>query len=39
MRADSQVISGVASRRIEAHIGWKAGSSDSITINTDGSVL
>ncbi|CAN1263254.1 Putative ribonuclease H protein At1g65750 [Linum perenne] len=39
MRADSQVILGVASRRIEAHIGWKEGPSDSITINTDGSVL
>ncbi|CAN1186749.1 Putative ribonuclease H protein At1g65750, partial [Linum perenne] len=26
-------------RRVEAHIGWKAGSCDSITINTDGSVL
>ncbi|CAN1157890.1 Putative ribonuclease H protein At1g65750 [Linum perenne] len=39
MRADSQVILGVASRRIEAHIGWKEGPSDSITVNTDGSVL
>ncbi|CAN1765441.1 Putative ribonuclease H protein At1g65750 [Linum perenne] len=39
MRADLQVISGVASRRIEAHIGWKAGPCDSFTINTDGSVL
>ncbi|CAN1197406.1 Putative ribonuclease H protein At1g65750, partial [Linum perenne] len=25
--------------RVEAHIGWKAGPSDYITINTDGSVL
>ncbi|CAN1842174.1 Putative ribonuclease H protein At1g65750 [Linum perenne] len=39
MRADSQVISKGASRRIETHIGWKAGPSDCITINTDGSVL
>ncbi|CAN1826177.1 Putative ribonuclease H protein At1g65750 [Linum perenne] len=39
MRADSQVISKVASRRIDTHIGWKAGPSDCITINTDGSVL
>ncbi|CAN1818744.1 Putative ribonuclease H protein At1g65750 [Linum perenne] len=29
----------MAPRRIEAHVGWKAGPSDSITINTDGSVL
>ncbi|CAN1777496.1 Putative ribonuclease H protein At1g65750 [Linum perenne] len=29
----------MALRRIEAHVGWKAGPSDSITINTDGSVL
>ncbi|CAN1197404.1 Putative ribonuclease H protein At1g65750, partial [Linum perenne] len=27
------------SKRVEAHIGWKAGPSDYITINTDGSVL
>ncbi|CAN1725731.1 Putative ribonuclease H protein At1g65750 [Linum perenne] len=39
MRADSQAISGRASRRIETHVGWKAGPSDCITINTDGSVL
>ncbi|CAN1136580.1 hypothetical protein LINPERPRIM_LOCUS21178 [Linum perenne] len=39
IRADSQVISRLASRRIEAHIGWQAGPSDSITINTDGFVL
>ncbi|CAN1269114.1 Putative ribonuclease H protein At1g65750, partial [Linum perenne] len=29
----------VALQRIETHIGWKAGPSDCITINTDGSVL
>ncbi|CAN1122346.1 Putative ribonuclease H protein At1g65750 [Linum perenne] len=28
-----------ATRRIDTHIGWKAGPSDFITINTDGSVL
>ncbi|CAN1190221.1 hypothetical protein LINPERHAP1_LOCUS21912 [Linum perenne] len=39
MRADSRVISKVATRRIETHIGWKAGPSECITINTDGSVL
>ncbi|CAN1806116.1 Putative ribonuclease H protein At1g65750 [Linum perenne] len=39
MRADSQVISRVASRRKETHIGWIAGPSDCIMINTDGSVL
>ncbi|CAN1273739.1 Putative ribonuclease H protein At1g65750 [Linum perenne] len=39
MKADSQVTSKAASRRVEAHIGWKAGPSDCITINTDGSVL
>ncbi|CAN1809534.1 Putative ribonuclease H protein At1g65750 [Linum perenne] len=39
MRADSQVISKGATRRIDTHIGWKAGPSDCITINTDGSVL
>ncbi|CAN1162877.1 Putative ribonuclease H protein At1g65750, partial [Linum perenne] len=39
MRADSQVISKMAPRRMETHIGWKAGSSDCITINTDGSIL
>ncbi|CAN1833707.1 Putative ribonuclease H protein At1g65750 [Linum perenne] len=39
MRADSQVVSRGTSRRVEAHIGWKAGPQDCITINTDGSVL
>ncbi|CAN1243679.1 Putative ribonuclease H protein At1g65750, partial [Linum perenne] len=39
MRADSQVISKVASQRIDTHIGWKAGPCDCITINADGSVL
>ncbi|CAN1798129.1 Putative ribonuclease H protein At1g65750 [Linum perenne] len=39
MRADSQVISRGTSQRAEAHIGWKAGPCDTITINTDGSVL
>ncbi|CAN1269113.1 Putative ribonuclease H protein At1g65750, partial [Linum perenne] len=34
-----QVASKVALQRIETHIGWKAGPSDCITINTDGSVL
>ncbi|CAN1310897.1 Putative ribonuclease H protein At1g65750, partial [Linum perenne] len=28
-----------ASRRIDIHVGWKAGASDCITINTDGSVI
>ncbi|CAN1142403.1 Putative ribonuclease H protein At1g65750, partial [Linum perenne] len=36
---NSQVISKVATLRIETHIGWKVGPSDCITINTDGSVL
>ncbi|CAN1851844.1 Putative ribonuclease H protein At1g65750, partial [Linum perenne] len=39
MKADSQVTSKAAPRRVEAHIGWKAGPCDSITINTDGSVI
>ncbi|CAN1822044.1 Putative ribonuclease H protein At1g65750, partial [Linum perenne] len=39
MKADSQVASRGAPRRVEAHIGWKAGPQDCITINTDGSVL
>ncbi|CAN1188488.1 Putative ribonuclease H protein At1g65750 [Linum perenne] len=39
MRADSQVTSGVTSRRMDTHTGWKAGPSDYITINTDGSVI
>ncbi|CAN1851599.1 Putative ribonuclease H protein At1g65750 [Linum perenne] len=39
MRADSQVTSKGGSRRIDTHIGWRAGRSDGITINTDGSVL
>ncbi|CAN1823072.1 Putative ribonuclease H protein At1g65750 [Linum perenne] len=39
MRADSQVSSKVTPRRTETFIGWKAGPSDCITINTDGSVL
>ncbi|CAN1787165.1 Putative ribonuclease H protein At1g65750 [Linum perenne] len=39
MKADSQVASKATSRRVEVHIGWKAGPTDSITINTDGSVL
>ncbi|CAN1173743.1 Putative ribonuclease H protein At1g65750 [Linum perenne] len=39
MKADSQVASRGASRHVEAHIGWKAGPQDCITINTDGSVL
>ncbi|CAN1743816.1 Putative ribonuclease H protein At1g65750 [Linum perenne] len=39
MRADSQVTSKGVSRRIDTHIGWRAGPGDCITINTDGSVL
>ncbi|CAN1127233.1 Putative ribonuclease H protein At1g65750 [Linum perenne] len=39
MKADSQVTSKATSRRVEVHIGWKAGPTDNITINTDGSVL
>ncbi|CAN1166013.1 Putative ribonuclease H protein At1g65750 [Linum perenne] len=39
MRADSQVASKGAPRRIDTHIGWKAGPSDCITINTGDSVL
>ncbi|CAN1858362.1 Putative ribonuclease H protein At1g65750 [Linum perenne] len=39
MKADSQVISEVAARRVDTHIGWTAGPSDCIMINTDGSVL
>ncbi|CAN1825871.1 Putative ribonuclease H protein At1g65750, partial [Linum perenne] len=39
MKADLQVLPKVASRRIDTHIGWKAGPSDCITINTDGSVI
>ncbi|CAN1775308.1 Putative ribonuclease H protein At1g65750, partial [Linum perenne] len=39
MRADSQVISKVATQRIDTHIRWTAGPSDCITINTYGSAL
>ncbi|CAN1152491.1 Putative ribonuclease H protein At1g65750, partial [Linum perenne] len=39
MKADLQVLPKVASRRIDTHIGWKAGPNDCITINTDGSVI
>ncbi|CAN1186551.1 Putative ribonuclease H protein At1g65750 [Linum perenne] len=39
MRADSQVTSKDVTRRMDTHIGWKAGPSDCITINTDGSVI
>ncbi|CAN1126747.1 Putative ribonuclease H protein At1g65750 [Linum perenne] len=39
MKADSQVTSKATPRRVEAHIGWKAGPSESIIVNTDGSVL
>ncbi|CAN1144666.1 Putative ribonuclease H protein At1g65750 [Linum perenne] len=39
MTAHSQVISKGAKGHVEAHIGWRAGPSDYVTINTDGSVL
>ncbi|CAN1136200.1 Putative ribonuclease H protein At1g65750 [Linum perenne] len=39
MKADSQVTLKAAPQRVEAHIGWKAGPRESITVNTDGSVL
>ncbi|CAN1176456.1 Putative ribonuclease H protein At1g65750 [Linum perenne] len=39
MKADSQVSSKATPRRVEAHIGWKAGPSESVTVNMDGSVL
>ncbi|CAN1168920.1 Putative ribonuclease H protein At1g65750 [Linum perenne] len=39
MKADLQVLPKVASKRIDTHIGWKAGPRDCITINTDGSVI
>ncbi|CAN1149003.1 Putative ribonuclease H protein At1g65750 [Linum perenne] len=39
MRADLQAISKEATWHIDTHIGWKAGSSDCITINTDDSIL
>ncbi|CAN1787254.1 Putative ribonuclease H protein At1g65750 [Linum perenne] len=39
MKADSQVASRIPSRRIESHIGWKAGPRDYITVNTDESVI
>ncbi|CAN1186630.1 Putative ribonuclease H protein At1g65750 [Linum perenne] len=39
MRADSQVASNDATRRIDTHVGWKVEPSDCITINTDGSII
>ncbi|CAN1126971.1 Putative ribonuclease H protein At1g65750 [Linum perenne] len=39
MRADSQVISKGAKGRVDTHIGWRAGPSDYVTINTDSSVI